>query len=156
MYPWLATLHVLGMVVFLVSHGVAMWVAFRIRGERDRDVIRVLLAMSTRGNQVMYVGLVLLGVGGLGAAASAGLLAAPWVVASYLVLAVILVAMFAIAGSYYYGLRDGLQGTSKVPRLDDEALAARLRTRRPEILAAIGGTGLAALVALMTVKPAIW
>ena len=156
MYPWFVVLHLLGLMAFLLSHAVSMWVAFRIRDERDRTVLTALLGLSARGSQAMYVGLIALAVGGFGAAAIAGVLLAPWIVVSYAVLVGVLVAMYAIAGSYYYALRDGLAGTDKVPRLDDEALAARLRSRRPEFLAGIGGGGLAILVVLMSVKPALW
>jgi Predicted integral membrane protein (DUF2269) len=153
MYVWLVALHVLGVVLFLVTHGVSMWTAFRVRRETNRDVIAALLGMSARSNQVMYLGLLLLGVGGLGAAASAGWLAAGWVVASYAVFLAVLLAMFMIASPYYYRLRDGLEGTAKVPRLDDDELQVRLQTRRPEVLALVGGSGLAVLVFLMAVKP---
>ena len=60
--------------------------AFRIRRESDRDVISALLGLSSRGSQVMYLGFLLLGIGGLGAAVNAGWLTAPWVVASYVVI----------------------------------------------------------------------
>lgn len=153
MYAWLVTLHVLGVVLFLVTHGVSMWTAFRVRRETDRDVLTALLAMSARSNQVMYLGLLLLGVGGLGAAASAGWLAAGWVVASYGVFLAVLLVMFMVASPYYYRLRDGLEGTEKVPRLDDQELRDQLQTRRPEVLALVGGGGLAILVWLMTVRP---
>jgi hypothetical protein len=156
MYPWFVGLHLLGLVVFLASHGVSMMVAFRIRGERDRAVIRSMLGMSAVASRLLYAGLLALGVGGLGAATTAGLLTASWVVASYVVLAVVLLAMYGIAAPYYFGLRDALEGTGKVARLDDEALAARLRTRRPETLAAIGGGGLVILVLLMVLRPALW
>ena len=156
MYPWFVVLHLLGLMGFLMAHAVSMWVAFRIRGERDRAVLTALLGLSARGSQVMYVGLAALAIGGFGAAAVAGVLLAPWIVASYVVVVAVLVAMYVIAGSYCYALRDGLVGTDKVPRLDDEALAARLRSRRPEVLAGIGGGGLAILVVLMSVKPALW
>ena len=154
MYAWLVLLHLVGFVVFLLCHAVSMWVAFRIRGEPDRAVITALLAMSSRGNQVMYLGFILLGVGGLGAAAIAGLLTAPWVVASYVVLAVTLVAMWALGSGFYYPLREGLEGTAKTPRMDDEQLRAVLAgSRRPEQLAAIGFTSIVILVALMALKP---
>ena len=153
MYPWLVVLHLLGLVVFLACHGVSMFVAFRIRNEADRDVIAAMLALSSRGNQAMYLGLLLLGIGGLGAAASAGLLLAPWVVASYVVVVVTLLAMYAMGAGFYYPLREGLTGTEKTPRLDDAELRARLASRRPEALAAIGLTSLAVLVWLMTIKP---
>jgi hypothetical protein len=155
-YAWLVALHVGGFVVFLACHAVSMWTSFQVRAERDRAVIGTLLALSVRSSRVMYLGLLLMGAAGLGAAASAGLLLAPWVVASYVVLAVVFVVMSAIAGSYYHPLRAALQGTDSAPPLDDEALAARLRTRRPELLLAVGGTGLVVLVLLMSVRPMLW
>jgi small-conductance mechanosensitive channel len=153
MFAWLVTLHVLGVVLFLVTHGVSMWTAFRVRRERNREVLAAMLGMSARSNQVMYLGLILLGIGGIGAAASAGWLATGWVMASYVVFLAVLLAMFMIASPYYYRLRDSLEGTQKVPRLDDEELRVRLQTRRPEVLALVGGGGLAVLVWLMAVKP---
>jgi len=153
MYVWLVTLHVLGVVLFLVTHGVSMWTAFRVRRETNREVLAALLGMSARSSQVMYLGLILLGVGGLGAAASVGWLTSGWVVASYAVFLAVLLAMFMIASPYYFRLRDGLEGTEKAPRLDDEELRAHLQTRRPEVLALIGGSGLVVLVWLMAVKP---
>ena len=154
MYAWLVTLHLVGLVVFLLCHAVSMWVAFRIRGEPDRNVVAALLGMSARGNQLMYVGLLLLGIGGLGAAGVAGLLLAPWVVASYVILAVTLIAMWAMGAGFYYPIRDGLEGTEKAPRMDDETLRVTLAaSRRPEALAAIGLTSLLLLVAVMVLKP---
>ena len=154
MYAWLVLLHLVGFVVFLLCHAVSMWVAFRIRGEPDRAVITSLLAMSSRGNQLMYLGFILLGVGGLGAAASVGWLTTPWVVASYVVLVVTLVAMWTMGSGFYYPLREGLEGTEKTPRLDDDQLRATLiGSRRPEALAGIGFTSLVVLVALMVLKP---
>jgi len=153
MYPWLVTVHLLGLVLFLATHGVSMWVAFRVRRETSREVIGALLAMSKRSNQVMYLGLLLLGLGGLAAAAQVGWLTASWIVASYVVVIVVLAVMYAVGAGYYYRLRDGLEGTDGTPRLDDAALASTRRTRRPEVLAAVGGIGLALLVWLMAVKP---
>ena len=153
MYSWLVLLHLLGLVVLLLAHGVSVFVAFSIRGETRRDVVAAMLELSRRAAQVVYLGLALLGIGGLGAAWSAGLLTVPWVVASYVVLVVVLVAMFAVASPYYHGLRGEIAGTADTPPLDDAVLAARLQSRRPELLATIGGTGLVVLVALMTIKP---
>jgi hypothetical protein len=157
MYTWLVILHLLGLVVFLLAHGVSMFVVFRIRREEDRNVIAAMLELSSQGSRVLYVGLLLLGLGGLGAAWSAGLLLAPWVVASYVVLALTMVAMYAMGAGYYYPLRDGLAGTAKVARLEDDELRAKLRgSRRPEALAAVGLGALAILVWLMSAKPVLW
>ena len=156
MYDWLVSLHLVGFAIFLVAHAIGMWASFRIRGERDRSVIAALLGLSLRGSQVMYLGLLLLLVGGFGAGVSAGLLLAPWMVASYVTLVAVFVLMSAIAGMFYHPLRAALDGTDTIPRLSDEELVARLQNRRPELLAAIGSTGIITLVVLMTVKPALW
>src|SRR4029078_2408262 len=107
----------------------------RIREETYSPLIAPLLGLASRGNQMMYIGLLLLGIGGLGAAASAGLLLAPWVIASYVVVVVTLLAMWAMGSGFYYPLREGLAGTEKTPRLDDAELRATLtrsrRHRRP-------------------------
>ena len=153
MYTWLVALHLVGFALFIAMHGVSMWVAFRIRGEPNRDVVAALLGLSSRGNQVMYLGFLLLGIGGLGAAAQAGWLTAGWVVASYVVLTVVILLMYMIGAGFYYPLREGLEGTEKTPRLDDAELAVRLQNRRPETLALIGGAGLLILIWLMAVKP---
>jgi hypothetical protein len=153
MYGWLVTLHLVGFGLFLVAHGVSMWVAFRIRREPNRDVVTALLGLSARGSQVMYLGFLLLAIGGFGAAAQAGLLTAPWMIASYVVLGVVILAMYMVGAGFYYPLREGLEGTEKTPRLDDAELAARLDNRRPEMLTLIGGSGLLILIWLMTIKP---
>jgi len=153
MYSWLVALHLLGLAAFLLAHGVSIWVAFRIRREANRDVVRAMLEVSQQATGIAYIGLVALGIGGLGAAWSAGLLTATWIVASYVVVVVVLGAMYSIASPYYQGLRQALAGTADSPAADDVTLAGRLQTRRPEALAAFGGLGLVALILLMTLKP---
>ena len=153
MYQWLVLLHLVGLALFLAMHGVSMWAAFRVRGEPNRDVVAALLGLSAQGNRVMYLGFLLLGIGGLGAAANAGWLTAPWVVASYVVLAAVILLMYIVGAGFYYTLRDGLAGTEKTPRLDDAELAAMMDNRRPEALALIGIAGILILFWLMAVKP---
>ena len=137
-YPWLVFVHLVGLVLFLLAHGVSMFAAFRVRRERDRGTITTLLMLSSTGSQASYLGLILLGIGGLGAAWQGSLLMAPWVVGSYVIIAIVLFAMYAIGASYYYALRESLNGTERNPRLDDAQLIARLESRRPEALAAVG------------------
>jgi hypothetical protein len=166
MYLWLVFVHLIGLVVFLMSHGASMWVAFRLRQVRDRATISALLDLSNRATQASYVGLLLLGIGGLGAAYVNTLLTAGWIVASYVVVVIVLVAMYAIATPYYMGLRKalgtpgqdrGARGEARslepVPPIDDAELARRLDSRRPDALAGIGGLGLVVLVWLMVLKP---
>lgn len=154
MYSWFVFLHLVGLVLFLLMHGVSLWVAFRIRRESDPALISTLLDLSSVGNRAMYLGLLLLGVGGLAAAGSAGWLVTPWAIASYVVLAVVLVAMYAVGAGFYYPLRDALAGKDGATPLAGDQLARRLDNRRPELLATIGGMGLLVLVWLMVFRPA--
>jgi hypothetical protein len=154
MYTWLVVLHLVGLLVFVAAHGVSGWVAFRVRGEQDRRLIEALLRMSLMAARAAYVGLLLLGIGGLGAAWDAGLLLAPWVVWSYIVVVIVLVAMFAVASPYYMGIRQQLElKPGKGEPISDADLVARLDSRRPEILLIVGGVGLLVLVWLMVAKP---
>lgn len=149
MYAWLVFVHLLGLVVFALAHGVSVFVAFRVRRERDARVITALLGLSQTAVIGLYVGLLLLGVGGMAAAWQGGLLTAPWVVASYVVLFVTLVVMWAVASPYYMNLRKGIEDGS----VDEAGMVAALQSRRPELLLGAGAVGLVVLVWLMVLKP---
>ncbi|HEY7970008.1 MAG TPA: DUF2269 family protein [Candidatus Limnocylindrales bacterium] len=152
MYQWLVFVHLAGLVLFLLMHGVSMWTAFTIRREPRPEIARLLLGLSQRANGVMYIGLLLLIVGGLGAAWNANQLTAGWIVASYVVLLVVIVAMYAMGSSLYAPLRQALEGKDGVT-IDATELARRLDNRRPEALAVVGFGGLLILVWLMVLKP---
>lgn len=151
MYQGLVFLHLVGVLVFAIAHGVSMFAAFRVRGERDPKVIAAILGLSKVAVSLLYVGLLLLGIGGLGAAWNAGTLLAPWAIASYVVLVVVLAAMYALGTPYYVKVRELVgDGTATV---DPAALERLLATRRPEILVGVGGFGLLVLVFLMVYRP---
>ena len=78
-----------------------------------------------------------------------------WVLGSVVVFVAVFVVMYAVGASYYYGLREAIAGDPKkgAPPASDDELATRLVTRRPEILAATGGTALIVLTVLMVLKP---
>ena len=93
MYQALVLLHLVGVVVFAIAHGVSIFAAFRVRREADPRIVAAILDMSKSAVLLLYLGLVLLGVGGLGAAWQAGLLLAPWAIASYVVLIIVIGVM---------------------------------------------------------------
>lgn len=155
LYPWFVVAHLVGLVVFAISHGASAFMAFRLRGERDPVVVDALLKVGGMSVGPMYIGLLLLVVGGLGAAAALDLWGKPWIIASIFVFVVVLIVMWAVASPYYMGLRKGLEerGPDGRPTMEPAALAATLDTRRPEILALVGTIGLVLLVWLMVIKP---
>ena len=154
-YPWLVFAHLAGLVLFAISHGASAFMAFRLRGARDRQTVTALLEVGSMSLGPMYIGLTLLIIGGLGAAWVADLWGRTWIIVSIIVFIVVLVTMWAVASPYYMNLRKGLTepGPDGNPTLSDEALFTQLDSRRPEILAAVGTIGLLLLVWLMVIKP---
>ncbi len=154
-YSWFVFAHLAGLVLFAICHGASAFMAFRIRGERDPAIVASILQTGALSIGPMYVGLLLLIVGGLGAAAGLNLWGEPWVIASIVVFIAVLVLMYAIASPYYMALRKALEerGPDGRPTMEPAALARQLDTRRPEILALVGTVGLLLLVWLMVIKP---
>ena len=70
-YPWFVFAHLLGLVLFAVGHGGSVFMAFRLRSERDPVVVDALLKVGQLSVGPMYIGLLLLIIGGLGAAPAA-------------------------------------------------------------------------------------
>lgn len=155
LYPWFVFLHIVGVVLFAISHGASAYTAFRIRSERDPHTVASLLGMSQLAVGPMYIGLLLLVIGGLGAAAAGDLWFEPWIIASAVVLVVVLGVMYSVASPYYTKLRQavGDPRTGTAPTASREELASLLDTRRPDILVTVGGVGLLLLVWLMVLKP---
>jgi hypothetical protein len=157
--PWIVILHILGAFTFVLAHGVSAFVAFRIRSERDPARIASLLEFSSSSLGVMYSGFMVLLIAGIVAGLVEGWRL--WMWAAIVVLFAVAVAMYVLATQYYANVRravglsasnDPKDAPPPVPA-NPEALAALLDTRRPEVIAAVGGAGLAVLVWLMVAKP---
>jgi hypothetical protein len=153
-YQWFVFTHLVGLVLFLIAHGASAFISFRIRSLRDAALVSDYLDLSQMASRAMYVGFLVLLIGGAGAATVNGFWPQPWVWGSVIVLVVVLVAMFAMGAGYYYKLRDLIAGKDGQPPIGQEALVAYLDSRRPDALTAIGLGGLIVLVWLMVMKPA--
>ena len=159
---WIVLIHIVAAFVFVLSHGVSAFVAFRIRSERDPARIAALLDLSGYTLGVMYTSLTLVFVAGILAAIVGGYFNGrlwPW--AAIVVLVVVAGAMYPLATEHYarvrraVGLRaqgDKAGDPPPVP-LDAAGLAALLDNRRPELIAAVGGVGLLVILWLMVLKP---
>jgi uncharacterized membrane protein len=152
MYQALVFIHLVGVVIMAVAHGVSIFAAFRVRRETDPRVVAAILGMSKSAVLLLYVGFLLLAVGGFGAAWQSGVLLAPWAIASYVVLIGVISVMYGVATGYYVRLRTLASGDGAEP-VDVAALQAALVTRRPELLAVVGASGLLVLLWLMVVRP---
>ena len=159
-FQWFVLLHILGLVIFAVCHGVSMFVAFRVRSMRDPRPIAAAMEASSAAIGPMYLGLLLLIVGGLGAAAGGDLWTQPWIIASAIVFIVIIAVMYMVATPYYVRIREAVGAQirgkpSEKPLASPDELAALLDTRRPEILLLVGGGGLLILLWLMVIRPTL-
>ena len=133
-YLWFVFAHLAGLVLFAISHGASAFMAFRLRSAPDVPTARALLAMGQLSIGPMYVGLLLLIIGGLGAAFAGDLWGRPWLIASVVVFIAVLIVMWAVASPYYMRIRKSIEdpapdGTATMT-WDD--LKGQLDTRRPD------------------------
>ena len=154
-YPWFVFAHLAGLVLFAISHGASAFMAFRLRSAADVPTARALLGMGQLSIGPMYIGLLLLIVGGLAAATVGDLWGRPYVIASVVVFIAVLFVMWAVASPYYMGIRKSIEDprADGQPTITFDALHAQLDSRRPEILLGAGTIGLLLLVWLMVIKP---
>ena len=144
LYAWLKFVHILGVPVFLFSHGVTGGVSFLVRGPVT-STTRGLLRVSMVSSQAAYPVLLLVLITGLWMtfAGSFGHQVWPW--AALVILLLSLGAMGALARPYYMA-RDAAKGT-------DDAVAAQLSRTRPQVAAGMGVVALLLLFWLMVFKP---
>jgi hypothetical protein len=158
LHQWMVFLHIAGVFAFLVAHGVSVGVAFRVRLERDPKRIMALLDLSSWSVSLMYLGLLLLLGGGVTAGFSPGIPGSwwgdGWIWVSLGSLLLVMIAMYAVATTYYRRLRlivgamaDGSQAVS------EERLTDLLEGPRPWVLAVIGFGGVLFILYLMLFKP---
>jgi ABC-type xylose transport system permease subunit len=159
MHQWIVLLHVAGAFLFVIAHGVSMWMAIQVSRETDRRRIAALLDLSSASLGILYIGLVALLVGGIWAAIDGDFFSRGWPWAALVLLVLIAVAMYAIATPFFRRLREavGVQPTTgeaaTSPQASDEDVAALARQTPVMPLAVIGFGGLLIILWLMVLKP---
>jgi hypothetical protein len=159
MYLWIVLLHVVGAFLFVLSHGVAAWMALVIRKERDRARIAAMLSLSSLSMFGVYLGLLLLLVGGIWAGIVGGHFGRGWFWASLGVLVLVTAVMYLVATPFFIRLRGAVgaptRGVEADPalRVSDEELVA-LVARAPVVpIVGVGGAGLLLILWMMVLKP---
>jgi hypothetical protein len=157
-YPWLVYVHVAGVLVFALGHGVSVGVAFRVRSERDPQRILALLQLSTWSLWLFYVGTLLLLGAGIWAGFTPGIpgtwWGSGWIWAALITFVLTMFAMYGLASNYYRRLRTIVEArVTGSQAVSDEQLADVLRGPRPWILAVIGFGSLLFILYLMLFKP---
>jgi hypothetical protein len=160
-YPWIVVTHVVAAFAFILAHGVSAFVAFRLRRERRPDHVATLIGLSSMSLSVMYPALLVLLVAGVIGGFAGAWWGRVWIWLSIGLLLAIATAMYLVGTRYYIAVRhavgiaapqDGARAGTFAEATPAE-LDALLTSRRPELLAVIGGVGLTAIIWLMEVKP---
>ena len=153
-WQWWLLVHLTGVLVFVGAHGVSMFVMFRIRGERDRQRIAGLITFSGTTTKPMYVGLVILTVGGVGAGLTLHLFSQWWLWIAIAILLITIGLMTGLAKPYFRRITAACEvRPSGVPRVSDEELEQLLRSGEAHVISAIGVVGLLSILYLMLFKP---
>lgn len=154
--------HVLGVFVFLIGHGVSVMVLWQIRRERDPATLRTLLDFSANSINVMSVGAAIWLFSGiyLGFSGNYWTAGQYWLWAA-LVVAVVVVGLMTPMGRLYLNRVRAALGQDPTARtkpvvaaeVDAAALESAIMSGRPVVLAAIGFSGIAVLAWLMMFHP---
>jgi hypothetical protein len=165
LHTWIVFIHVAGVIVFLIAHGVSVGVVLRLRTERDPAAVRTLVDLSRGSMVVMSLGGLIWLVAGIAAGFTANGGAGWWTNGTYwiwvsLVLAIVIIGLMTPLGRLYLNRIRAAVGVdvktgAATPgfQVDPAALEAAVRSGNPTLLAGIGAGGLLILLWLMIFKP---
>ena len=154
MYQWWVLIHIVGVIGFLLAHGISVGTALRVRNERDPDRIRALLQVSGSATGVFYLTTFLLLLGGIAAGVDGKWFDQAWIGVALAVFVVEMVFMWAVTSPYYRRLRKVLTieeaGGSAVSAADIERAVV---SPIPVVSFWVGLVGLLFIGYLMVLKP---
>ena len=154
-FNWWKLLHLVGLVGFLASHGVSIFVLYRIRTVNlDRSKIVEPISFSGLTTMPMYISLGVLILGGVGAGLTIHAFWQLWLTVSIVILIVTVALMISIAAPYFKQITAACEvRPSGVPRKADEELDALLHSPKNTMINVIGAVGLLSILYLMVLKP---
>jgi len=161
-HPWIVFVHIIGVFVFLLAHGVSVGVMLRLRRERDPAAIRALLDLSSGTMVVMSVGFLIWFIAGVLAGFSGNYWTgrAGWWLWASLAIAIVVVGLMTPLGRFYLdrvraavGIDPKAKGQPAPATVDAAALEAAIMSGRPFLLTAVGVGSVVVLAWLMMFKP---
>jgi hypothetical protein len=161
---WLTLIHVLAVLAFVMVHGMSGLIALRVRRERDRERLKVMVELSSSVLMAAFISLLVLLVAGVLAGIAGGWWTSGrlWIWVSLVVFVVVGGLMTPLASSYMQSVRGALgvpssrqrgKGAVALEPATDAELERVLGSSRPVWAAITGLAGLAILTWLMMSKP---
>jgi hypothetical protein len=151
LYQWVVYVHILAVFAFLLAHGTATAITFKLRGERQIERIRVLLDLSQSMSMLGRVSLLLLVLAGIILGFMGHWWGHGWIWTALLLLVLMSVAMSVLASRPLLQARQLL--ADKSIAAVDQQLSSLLAAPNPVVLSVIGGVGIAVILWLMQFKP---
>lgn len=165
LHTWIVFIHISGVLIFLIAHGVSAAVVLRLRSEREPVAVRTLVDLSRRSMMVMSVAALAWLVAGIVAGFTGNGGAGFWTIGTYwiwasLVLAIGIIGVMTPWGRIYLNrVRAAVGVDVKTGAVDPSFqvnpanLDAAIASGKPELLAAIGVGGVLVILWLMVFKP---
>ena len=147
LYVWLKFLHLLGVGVFLMGHGVSAGTSIALRGRPLDSLSRALLRLSIRSQAIAYPGLLIIVVTGVWMGFIGSWWRTGWIWTAIVVFTAAFVVMSALSVPYHRARQ------VKADQSADAAPDTPLARTRPVALLLTGVVGLIALLFLMVFKP---
>ncbi len=154
-YNWWVFIHVVGVIGFVLAHGVSTAMALRVPRERDPERLRALLELSGSTAVVLYASTFVLLLGGFGAGFDGHWFSQQaWISVALGVFVAEMVFMWAYTRPYYRRLRRAMAieqagGTAVGPREIEQLVESRV----PTLSFWVGAVGLLFIVYLMIIQP---
>lgn len=153
-YQWWKFVHVTAAFAFVLSHGVSVAVAFKLRKERDPARVMALLQLSGSSIGALYVSLLALVGAGVVLGFTQHWWSFIWIWAAIGVLVATIAAMYLVATPYYRKIRvvaGAMAGGSRA--ISDDQWASLLTSSRLFVVAGVGVVGLGLILWFMILKP---
>jgi len=154
-------IHLLGLALFLIAHGVSVFFSFALKSERNPERIRAILDLSLASLGVNYVGLLLLIGGGVWLGFMGQFWSQGWIWTSLALLVATMALMMFMGVTYFGKVRQavGLQPYRRTGQVELGPVATadeldRLLSRpQRDATGLVGALALVVILALMVFKP---
>jgi hypothetical protein len=161
LYQWLKFLHVLAGFTFIMGHGVAVAIAFRLKHEKDLPRIQALFDLSGSMFLVYFLAMIVMFVVGIAITFVGQWWSAGWIWASLALSLVVTVWMFHLGERTFQPMRKafGLPFREKnkehapVTPLPEAERAALIAATNPKLMLWVAYGGFAVIAWLMMMKP---